>query len=102
MGAHEQTGTLKWTLIRRGVGRPSRINVEADKAEGAVTAIRVGGSTVLVGERHHANSGRRVTHRRRVYVSSLVLDNLQIHLARTMALPSCQRSERSRPLRFAT
>lgn len=51
MGEHEQEGTLKWT-IDQGIemGRPSRINVEADKAGGAVTAIRVGGTSVLVSE----------------------------------------------------
>jgi trans-2,3-dihydro-3-hydroxyanthranilate isomerase len=51
MGEHEQEGTLRWT-IDQGVemGRPSRINVEADKSGGAVTAIRVGGSSVMIGE----------------------------------------------------
>jgi trans-2,3-dihydro-3-hydroxyanthranilate isomerase len=44
-------GTLKWT-IDQGVemGRPSRLEIEADKADGAITAIRVGGSAVLVSE----------------------------------------------------
>jgi len=32
------------------MGRPSRINVEADKSGGNVTAIRVGGSSVLMTE----------------------------------------------------
>lgn len=51
MGEHEQEGTLRWT-IDQGVemGRPSRINVEADKSGGAITAIRVGGMSVLMGE----------------------------------------------------
>jgi trans-2,3-dihydro-3-hydroxyanthranilate isomerase len=42
-------GTLKW-LIRQGVemGRPSRLEVETDVAGGKVTAIRVGGASVLV------------------------------------------------------
>jgi trans-2,3-dihydro-3-hydroxyanthranilate isomerase len=44
-------GTLAWT-IDQGVemGRPSRLEIEADKADGAVTAIRVGGAAVLVSE----------------------------------------------------
>jgi trans-2,3-dihydro-3-hydroxyanthranilate isomerase len=43
MGEHEREGTLRWT-IDQGVemGRPSRIEVEADKSDGSVTAIRVG------------------------------------------------------------
>jgi trans-2,3-dihydro-3-hydroxyanthranilate isomerase len=42
-------GTLKW-LIHQGVemGRPSRLEVETDVAGGKVTAIRVGGASVLV------------------------------------------------------
>jgi trans-2,3-dihydro-3-hydroxyanthranilate isomerase len=42
-------GTLKW-LIHQGVemGRPSRLEVETDVSGGAVTAVRVGGSSVLV------------------------------------------------------
>ncbi len=42
-------GTLKW-LIHQGVemGRPSRLEVEVDVTAGAVTAIRVGGASVLV------------------------------------------------------
>lgn len=44
-------GGLRWT-IDQGVeiGRPSRIEIEADKAGGTITAIRVGGSAVLVTE----------------------------------------------------
>ena len=44
-------GTLVWT-IDQGVemGRPSRLEIEADKAEGEVTAVRVAGSAVLVSE----------------------------------------------------
>jgi trans-2,3-dihydro-3-hydroxyanthranilate isomerase len=44
-------GTLAWT-VTQGVemGRPSRLEIEADKAAGAITALRVGGSTVLMGE----------------------------------------------------
>jgi trans-2,3-dihydro-3-hydroxyanthranilate isomerase len=46
-----RNGTLTWT-IDQGVemGRPSRLEIEADKQEGAVTALRVGGSAVLVSE----------------------------------------------------
>jgi trans-2,3-dihydro-3-hydroxyanthranilate isomerase len=43
--------TLRWT-VAQGVemGRPSTLHVEADKAGGQVTAVRVGGNTVLVSE----------------------------------------------------
>ncbi|MGH7653953.1 MAG: PhzF family phenazine biosynthesis protein [Gemmatimonadaceae bacterium] len=49
--APQQDGTLRWT-VDQGVemGRPSRIEIEADKSAGAVTAIRVGGSAVMVTE----------------------------------------------------
>jgi trans-2,3-dihydro-3-hydroxyanthranilate isomerase len=42
-------GTFRW-VIAQGLemGRPSRIEIEAEKQEGAVSAIRVGGSAVLV------------------------------------------------------
>ena len=42
-------GTLRHT-VHQGVemGRPSRIDVEIDVSQGAVTAVRVGGSSVLV------------------------------------------------------
>jgi trans-2,3-dihydro-3-hydroxyanthranilate isomerase len=44
-------GTLSWT-IDQGIemGRPSRLEIEADKADGEITAIRVGGAAVLVSE----------------------------------------------------
>ena len=44
-------GVLRWT-IHQGVemGRPSAIFLEADVASGALTAIRVGGASVLVSE----------------------------------------------------
>lgn len=44
-------GTLRW-IVEQGfeMGRPSRLDVEADLANGAVTAVRVGGSSVLVSE----------------------------------------------------
>jgi trans-2,3-dihydro-3-hydroxyanthranilate isomerase len=43
--------TLCWT-VAQGVemGRRSHLEVEADKVDGAVTAVRVGGATVLVSE----------------------------------------------------
>jgi trans-2,3-dihydro-3-hydroxyanthranilate isomerase len=42
-------GTLRW-VVEQGfeMGRPSMLEVEADVAGGAVTAVRVGGATVLV------------------------------------------------------
>lgn len=45
----ERDGTLKWT-VRQGVemGRPSTIEIEADKREGAITAVRVAGSAVFM------------------------------------------------------
>jgi trans-2,3-dihydro-3-hydroxyanthranilate isomerase len=44
-------GTLRW-VVEQGIemGRPSRLEIEVDKAAGAVTAVRVGGSSVLVSE----------------------------------------------------
>lgn len=49
--ARTRTGTLEWT-IDQGIemGRPSRLEIEADKVDGAITALRVGGSAVLVSE----------------------------------------------------
>lgn len=46
-----RNGTLDWT-IDQGVemGRPSRLEIEADKVDGTVTALRVGGDAVLVSE----------------------------------------------------
>ena len=43
--------TLRW-VVEQGVemGRPSVIELEADKSGGVVTAVRVGGSSVLIGE----------------------------------------------------
>jgi trans-2,3-dihydro-3-hydroxyanthranilate isomerase len=42
-------GHLSWT-VEQGleIGRPSRLHVEADRADGATTAVRVGGNAVLV------------------------------------------------------
>lgn len=47
----ERTGTFGWT-VTQGVemGRPSRIEIEADKVDGAITAIRVGGHAVFMME----------------------------------------------------
>jgi trans-2,3-dihydro-3-hydroxyanthranilate isomerase len=42
-------GTLRW-VVEQGfeMGRPSIIEIEADKSGGAITGVRVGGRTVLV------------------------------------------------------
>jgi trans-2,3-dihydro-3-hydroxyanthranilate isomerase len=47
--APERDGTLKWS-VRQGVemGRPSLIEIEADKSAGAITAVRVAGRSVFV------------------------------------------------------
>lgn len=44
-------GTLRWT-VEQGVemGRPSRLELEVEKAGGRVTAVHVGGSAVRVGQ----------------------------------------------------
>lgn len=49
--AAARDGTCRW-VVAQGLemGRPSRIEIEADKAAGQVTAVRVGGATVLVSE----------------------------------------------------
>lgn len=49
--SQETEGTLRWT-IEQGleIGRPSIIEIEADKADGEVVAVRVGGSAVLMSE----------------------------------------------------
>ncbi len=49
--AGETNGTLRWS-VDQGVemGRPSRLEVEADLTDGAVTAIRVAGRSVLVSQ----------------------------------------------------
>ena len=46
-----RNGTLRW-VVEQGfeMGRPSMLEVEADVADGAVTAVRVGGDTVLLTE----------------------------------------------------
>ncbi len=47
----EPEGTLRWT-VEQGleIGRPSIIEIEADKADGEVVAVRVGGSAVMISE----------------------------------------------------
>jgi trans-2,3-dihydro-3-hydroxyanthranilate isomerase len=47
----EREGTLRWTVMQ-GVemGRPSRLEIEAEKSNGAITAVRVGGQAVFVME----------------------------------------------------
>ena len=42
-------GTLKW-VVEQGfeMGRPSILEIEADKQGGKITGVRVGGQTVLV------------------------------------------------------
>jgi len=44
-------GLLRWTS-QQGIemGRPSRLEIEVDKADGVITAVRVGGSAVLMSE----------------------------------------------------
>ena len=44
-------GALRWE-VAQGVemGRPSRITIEAEKQNGEIAAVHVGGSTVLVSE----------------------------------------------------
>lgn len=43
------TGTLRW-IVEQGfeMGRPSILHVETDKRDGVITAVRVGGATVMV------------------------------------------------------
>ena len=44
-----EAGTLRWTLEQGlEIGRPSLLQVEADRAGGATSAVRVGGSAVFV------------------------------------------------------
>jgi trans-2,3-dihydro-3-hydroxyanthranilate isomerase len=51
LGARDRAkdGTLRW-IVEQGfeMGRPSILHVEADKAEGKIVAVRVGGSAVMV------------------------------------------------------
>jgi trans-2,3-dihydro-3-hydroxyanthranilate isomerase len=45
----QEQGTLRW-VVEQGfeMGRPSILHLAADKHDGAVTAVRVGGSSVLI------------------------------------------------------
>jgi trans-2,3-dihydro-3-hydroxyanthranilate isomerase len=45
------SGTLRW-IVEQGVemGRPSRLHVSCDRERGRISAVRVGGSSVLVSE----------------------------------------------------
>jgi trans-2,3-dihydro-3-hydroxyanthranilate isomerase len=45
------TGTLRWR-VEQGfeMGRPSILDLEADKRDGQIVAVRVGGASVLVSE----------------------------------------------------
>jgi trans-2,3-dihydro-3-hydroxyanthranilate isomerase len=49
--APESDGTLRW-VVEQGfeMGRPSLLHLEIDKSAGRITAVRVGGSSVLVSE----------------------------------------------------
>jgi trans-2,3-dihydro-3-hydroxyanthranilate isomerase len=53
LAARDRTkeGTLRWR-VEQGfeMGRPSIIDVEADKRGGTITGVRVGGTTVMVTE----------------------------------------------------
>ena len=53
LGHHDplQDGTISKT-IAQGIemGRPSRLEIEVDKQDGKVTAVRVSGSAVLISE----------------------------------------------------
>ena len=46
-----RTGTLRW-VSQQGIemGRPSRLEIEVDKKSDAITAVRVGGSAILMME----------------------------------------------------
>ena len=49
--APDPPGTRCWTVLQgESVGRPSRIEVEADVRDGAVKEVRVGGASVMVSE----------------------------------------------------
>ena len=51
MRSSQRDGTLRW-VVEQGyeMGRPSLIHVESDVADGRITAVRVGGDSVLVAE----------------------------------------------------
>ena len=46
-----QSDTKRWTILQgEAIGRPSRIELEADVRQGAVQAVRVGGASVMVSD----------------------------------------------------
>jgi trans-2,3-dihydro-3-hydroxyanthranilate isomerase len=46
-----QSSTRRWTILQgEAIGRPSRIELEADIRNGAVQAVRVGGASVMVSD----------------------------------------------------
>lgn len=46
-----QSGTQRWTILQgEAIGRPSRIELEADVHQDVVQAVRVGGASVMVSE----------------------------------------------------
>ena len=46
-----QSDTHRWTILQgEAIGRPSRIELEADVSHGAVQAVRVGGASVMVSD----------------------------------------------------
>ena len=46
-----QSSTQRWTILQgEAIGRPSRIELEADIRDGAVQAVRVGGASVMVSD----------------------------------------------------
>ena len=46
-----QSDTQRWTILQgEAIGRPSRIELEADVHRGAVQAVRVGGASVMVSD----------------------------------------------------
>ncbi len=49
--AEPRAGTLRW-VVEQGLemGRPSILEVEADRAQQAITAVHLGGASVLVSE----------------------------------------------------
>ena len=49
--AAQADGTLEWEILQGvDMGRPSRLLLEAEKQAGTVSAVRVGGAAVIVGE----------------------------------------------------
>ena len=45
------SATRRWTILQgEAIGRPSRIELEADVRDGEVKAVRVGGASVMVSD----------------------------------------------------